>query len=300
MYERLAALAGVLPGVQFFGYDGGTREVTDAPVAYKITCPEIRVDRTRPQSGHHHSVYAGVGVPKTGIILDCAGEETTKEYHEEWVLKRPQAVEVIYDIFAWCHDAITAFKLQQRLLEQFPDRGVLKFPFDKAFATITYTTPVNGATVTVDGTTFTKVAAAPTGNQFTTIAELTTLINALINVNATFVDDIITVEAVEPGDEGNEIELASSDSVNLELSSATLLSGAHYEFPIEQMQIQSLDDLSVNVRETMFRFKLEAYITGYISDDSRKSIKEMDLSVYRGGIEEAENDTGELLLELII
>jgi hypothetical protein len=43
---------------------------------------------------------------------------------------------------------------------------------DYATGSITYGAPDNGDTVIVNGTTFTKVAAAPIGDQFTDITEL--------------------------------------------------------------------------------------------------------------------------------
>ena len=49
---------------------------------------------------------------------------------------------------------------------------------------IIYGTPSNGDTVVVNGATFTKVASAPTGNQFSTIGELEALVEAVANLEA--------------------------------------------------------------------------------------------------------------------
>lgn len=91
-----------------------------------------------------------------------------------------------------------------------------------ATGTITYGTPVDGNTVTVDGTTFTK-AAAGSATEFSTIAELTALIDALADVNATDDGTTITVTAAATGTAGNSIDLAAS---NATVSGATLSGGA--------------------------------------------------------------------------
>lgn len=91
-----------------------------------------------------------------------------------------------------------------------------------ATGTITYGTPVDGNTVTVDGTTFTK-AAAGSATEFSTIAELTALIDALADVNATDDGTTITVTAAATGTAGNSIDLAASAAT---VSGATLTGGA--------------------------------------------------------------------------
>lgn len=92
---------------------------------------------------------------------------------------------------------------------------------------ITYGVPVNTDTVTVNGTTFTKVAASPTGNQFTTIAELTALVDALANITATQNGTIITVRASDTGEAGNAYTLARAGTGTLSVSGATLTGGVN-------------------------------------------------------------------------
>jgi len=94
-----------------------------------------------------------------------------------------------------------------------------------ATGTILYGAPDDGDTVTVDGTTFTKVAAAPGANEFTAIAELTALIDVLANVDA--VDDgvTITITASVAGAAGNAIAMAQNSINGLTLSGPTLGGG---------------------------------------------------------------------------
>ena len=94
----------------------------------------------------------------------------------------------------------------------------------KASGTITFGSPANGDTVTVDGHTFTKVASAPGATEFTNIAELNTLINALNNVDSTSNGTVITVSAKSIGVAGNTITLAKTGSA-LSLSGALLTGG---------------------------------------------------------------------------
>lgn len=93
-----------------------------------------------------------------------------------------------------------------------------------ATGTVTYGAPANGNTLTVGGTVFTK-AAAPSPTEFSTIAELTTLINALANVNAVDDGSVITITAATAGPAGNAITLSKTGAA-LTLSGATLAGGA--------------------------------------------------------------------------
>lgn len=94
---------------------------------------------------------------------------------------------------------------------------------NKASATITFGSPSNGDTVTVDGHTFTKASSA-SGNNFSTAAELASLINALDTVDAANVTGTITVTAAAIGTQGNSIALSKTGSA-LVLSSALLTGG---------------------------------------------------------------------------
>ena len=94
-----------------------------------------------------------------------------------------------------------------------------------ATGTITYGSPSNGDTVVIDGTTFTKVASGPAANEFTTIAELNTLISALSSVNSSSDGSVITVTAATAGAAGNSITMSKTGSA-LTLSGATLGAGA--------------------------------------------------------------------------
>ena len=62
----------------------------------------------------------------------------------------------------------------------------------------------NTTTFTVGTTTFT-FASTPTGNQFSTSANLTALINAMPSVNATLSTGVITITAATAGTAGNSI-----------------------------------------------------------------------------------------------
>lgn len=93
-----------------------------------------------------------------------------------------------------------------------------------ATGTVTYGAPNNGDTITVAGTVFTK-AAAPSPTEFSTIAELTALIDGLATVSATDNGAVITITASTPGVGGNAITLSKTGAA-LTLSGATLTGGA--------------------------------------------------------------------------
>lgn len=97
----------------------------------------------------------------------------------------------------------------------------------RAVGTITYGAPTNDDTVTVNGTTFTKKASGNGTTQFSTIAELTALINALSGVHATDNGTIITITADDVGEAGNAYTLAigGSNAGTLAISGATFTGG---------------------------------------------------------------------------
>ena len=92
-----------------------------------------------------------------------------------------------------------------------------------ATATITYGSPSNGDTVVVDGTTFTK-ASSGSSTEFSSIEELTALIETLDVVNAEDDGSVVTITAAEVGEVGNVIELSKTGTA-LTLSGATLEGG---------------------------------------------------------------------------
>lgn len=84
--------------------------------------------------------------------------------------------------------------------------------------------PEVGDTLTVAGTTFTKVDAVPGVDEFETIADLTTLIDTLADVNASHNGVEITITAATLGVDGNAITLSKTGN-SLILSGATLTGG---------------------------------------------------------------------------
>jgi hypothetical protein len=98
------------------------------------------------------------------------------------------------------------------------------FPGARATGTITYGVPVNGDTVTVNGTVLTKAASLGAA-AFSTIAELNTLINALANISSVSDGSVITITADEPGTAGNAYTLARAGTGTLAVSGATFSGG---------------------------------------------------------------------------
>lgn len=95
--------------------------------------------------------------------------------------------------------------------------------------TITYGTPANGSTVVITGPeggpyTFTKVAATPTGIQFTTITELAALIAAVPGLDATEDGTAITLTVTVAGTGPNAWTVTGTSSysaLSLTFSSGT-------------------------------------------------------------------------------
>jgi hypothetical protein len=81
-----------------------------------------------------------------------------------------------------------------------------------------------GSTLVVDGNTFTCVSGAPGANEFSVIAELTTLVNAIASVNATDNGSIISIVAAAKGAAGNSIGI-SKTGAGLTFTGPTHLEG---------------------------------------------------------------------------
>ena len=67
------------------------------------------------------------------------------------------------------------------------------------------------------------------------------------------------------------------------------IDGENYLFPVELLNVVPLDDLDRNLRETVFRFRVEAYISSHLSDDTRKIITTIEEDTYLGSKEEDVN-----------
>lgn len=86
---------------------------------------------------------------------------------------------------------------------------------------------VHADTVSVAGTSFTCVAAAPGANEFSDITELTALVTALATVNATDNGTVVAVVAAAFGTDGNAITLGlgGSNAGTMDISGANLTGG---------------------------------------------------------------------------
>ena len=112
-------------------------------------------------------------------------------------------------------------KLNIRLLESSAAPAVA------AHGYIKFGTPLNGDTVTVDGTTFTKAASA-SGSNFVTVADLVTLVGGLSGVTAVLVGtNVINIVAASVGVAGNTKTLVKgvNNAGTLSISGPTLRGG---------------------------------------------------------------------------
>ena len=59
------------------------------------------------------------------------------------------------------------------------------------------------------------------------------------------------------------------------------IDGMPADFPIELVGIQNLDDLTKNIREKIYRFKIEAWVTGFLPDRDGKIITTIDSEILK-------------------
>lgn len=124
---------------------------------------------------------------------------------------------------------------------------------------ITYGIPVNGDTVVVNGTTFTKAASLGAA-AFSTIAELTTLINAMANITAVSDGSIITVSYDVVGTAGNAVTLTRTGTGTLAVSGATLTGGAAPDTSKDTL-LDLLNKQATSIVDGIFNVSTFAYHT---------------------------------------
>jgi len=71
------------------------------------------------------------------------------------------------------------------------------------------------------------------------------------------------------------------------------------DFPIELLDVQDLDDLTQNIREKLYRYKIEAWIPGFIDDRTGKIITTSITGVYQNN-NDAENQDGPFLNQVVL
>lgn len=74
------------------------------------------------------------------------------------------------------------------------------------------------------------------------------------------------------------------------------IGGTSYQFPIEMLTSQTLDDLNLNLRERVYQFRLEAWIPGHLADRDGKIITSIREEVFTSDPEDAGEP--DLILEL--
>ena len=70
------------------------------------------------------------------------------------------------------------------------------------------------------------------------------------------------------------------------------IDGTDCDFPIELVAIDTVDDLSQNLRERIYRYRIEAWTKSSIADTNRKVITSSEISVYEGSTPEDINLPG--------
>lgn len=77
------------------------------------------------------------------------------------------------------------------------------------------------------------------------------------------------------------------------------IDGEDHDFPIELLDIQDLDDLSQNIREKLYRYKVEAWIPGFIDDRTGKIITTTITDIYQNNGDSDDPD-GPFLDQVVI
>lgn len=70
------------------------------------------------------------------------------------------------------------------------------------------------------------------------------------------------------------------------------IEGEDTDFPVELIGIQNLDDLTKNIREKIYRYKIEAWIPGFLADRNGKIITTIDNEIYKQTNDDSEAPEG--------
>lgn len=202
MYDKMASITGVT-GLQFLGFDTGKTKEPLPEIAMAISMDALDIDRRRPTPAEAHRVILADGLE---IVGSYGGATYTGL--DGSTIKYPLPVTIGYNITTWCYDVQTQLAMFQKLMQKFPERGVV--------------------TLSIGG---------------------------------------------EP-----------------------------FDFPIELVGIDNLDDGAQNIRERIHRYKVEAWIDSHIPDGVVKIITSSEISVYEGNkpedIEKPENEEPLLSVKL--
>jgi hypothetical protein len=139
-----------------------------------------------------------------------------------------------------------------------------------ALGYVTYGVPVNTDTVTVNGTVFTKAASGGAA-AFSTIAELTALINALANITAASDGSIITITYDSVGTAGNAVTLTRAGTGTLAVSGATLTGGAAADTSKDTL-LDLLNGQATGILDSIFNVSTFAYHT--VTDEIVENVKD--------------------------
>lgn len=100
---------------------------------------------------------------------------------------------------------------------------------DMAVGGATFTGGVNGDTVTVNGTVLTCVVSAPGALEFSSIAELEALTEAISGIDSTQNGTVVSLVAATAGTAGNSLTLSRAGAGSMTVSGATFTGGKNAE-----------------------------------------------------------------------
>ncbi len=123
VYDKMASISGIT-GLEFKGFGSSKQTLPLPQIGMKMSLIDFQVDRTRPPAGVGNRVLIESGTP---VDYEVDGE--TQTVYPERIAKKPLPVVLTFGIDTWCHNQVTQLQMDQKILQKFPERGVLTLTF---------------------------------------------------------------------------------------------------------------------------------------------------------------------------
>lgn len=125
MYNKMSSISGVT-GLVFLGFDSSRTNPELPKIGMKISLTGMEIDRRRPTPSETNRLEIETGTPVDYTVEGVLYEDI----YPEREYKYPLPLNLEYSINTWCYSATTQLQLDLKLLQTFPERGVLRLEID--------------------------------------------------------------------------------------------------------------------------------------------------------------------------
>lgn len=125
MFDKMSSITGI-DDLVFKGFGSGRTTPPIPQVGMKIAIADFQEDRKRPGPSDANRVEVDSGTPSDYEV----DGEIIEDVYPEKNFYYPLPLSITYSIHCWSHSATTQLQMDQKLLQKFPNRGVLQLEID--------------------------------------------------------------------------------------------------------------------------------------------------------------------------